>query len=118
MMNEYLLYKDGVYFGGIFDDRLLVKMTKSGEKYAMNEQLPYEGAKPMYFVDCVDEQNKLCAIISEVTEDLKKNPKKKKLATAVASDCKIRSQAALRLLENTRANSFASERESIISRQL
>ena len=75
MMNEYLLYKDDVYFGGIFDDRLLVKMTKSVEKYAMSEQLPYEGAKPMYLVDCVDEQDKLCAIISEVTEDLKKNPK-------------------------------------------
>ena len=78
MMKEYLLYKDDVYFGGIFDDRLLVKITKSVEKYAMSEQLPYEGAKPMYLVDCVDEQDKLCAIISEVTEDLKKNPKKKK----------------------------------------
>ena len=75
---KYLLYKDDVYFGGIFDDRLLVKMTKSVEKYAMSEQLPYEGAKPMYLVDCVDEQDKLCAIISEVTEDLKKNTKKKK----------------------------------------
>ena len=32
MMNEYLLYKDDVYFGGIFDDRLLVKITKSVEK--------------------------------------------------------------------------------------
>lgn len=53
-------------------------MTKSVEKYAMSEQLPYESAKPMYLVDCVDEPDKLCTIISEVTEDLKKNPKKKK----------------------------------------
>lgn len=27
MMGEYLLYYQGVYFGGIFDDRFLVKMV-------------------------------------------------------------------------------------------
>lgn len=77
MMSEYLLYNDGVYFGGIFDDRLLVKPTESAKKYDMQQQIPYEGAKAMFFVDCVDERDRLCEIITEVTEDLQKQPKKK-----------------------------------------
>ena len=80
MMGEYIIYYRGKIVGGIYDDRLLVKPVKSAESYlqSVTYELPYEGAKPMYLVDCVDEQDKLCAIISEVTEDLKKNPKKKK----------------------------------------
>ena len=35
MMGEFLAYCDGVYFGGIFDDRFLVKITPTNEKYAM-----------------------------------------------------------------------------------
>lgn len=33
MMGEYLLYKDGVLFGGIYDDRFLVKITPTNQKY-------------------------------------------------------------------------------------
>ena len=33
MMGEYLLYYDGVLFGGIYDDRLLVKITSNNKKY-------------------------------------------------------------------------------------
>ena len=54
MMGEFLLYKDGILFGGIYDDRLLVKITKNNKKYNMEEAIPYEGAKPMYMVDDVD----------------------------------------------------------------
>lgn len=35
MMGEYLLYKDGVYFGGVCDDRLLVKIVKENAGYDM-----------------------------------------------------------------------------------
>ena len=28
MMGEFLLYKNGILFGGIYDDRLLIKITK------------------------------------------------------------------------------------------
>jgi len=28
MMGEFLLYKDGILFGGIYDDRLLIKLQK------------------------------------------------------------------------------------------
>ena len=71
MMGEYLLYSDGVYFAGIFDDRLLVKRTIGNEQFGMSEELPYEGAKNMYLVE--DPENRdLLKEISEITvNDLK-----------------------------------------------
>ena len=54
MMGEYLLYYNGILFGGIYDNRLLVKIVDSNFKYNMKEVIPYEKAKPMYLVDDVD----------------------------------------------------------------
>ena len=51
MMKEYLLYYNGVLFGGIYDNRLLVKKVESNKKYHMQESIPYDGAKPMYLAD-------------------------------------------------------------------
>ena len=73
MMGEYLLYYDGILFGGIYDDRLLVKIVDSNEKYNMYESIPYDGAKAMYFVDSVDNQEKLRDIVLSTCEDLKSN---------------------------------------------
>ena len=72
MMGEYLLYYDGVLFGGIYDDRLLVKRTDNNKKYNMEEAIPYKGAKPMYFVEDVDNQDTLRDIILDTYEGLKK----------------------------------------------
>ncbi len=66
MMGEFLLYADGVLFGGIYDDRLLVKITSGNSSFGMSEVLPYEGAKKMYLVDDVDDKKRLKEII-EVT---------------------------------------------------
>ena len=51
MMGEFILYKDGVIFGGVYDNRFLVKKTKSLQEYDLKEQIPYPGAKPMLLVD-------------------------------------------------------------------
>lgn len=59
MMGEYLLYYNGILFGGIYDNRLLMKIVSSNKKYNMQEQIPYENAKPMYLVDDVDNKEKL-----------------------------------------------------------
>lgn len=40
MMGEYVLYKDNVIFGGIYDNRFLVKKTKSIEEYNFKEAIP------------------------------------------------------------------------------
>ena len=72
MMGEYLLYYNGILFGGIYDDRLLVKIVESNKKYNMKESIPYDGAKPMYLVDDVDNQDTLKDIVLDTCKDLKK----------------------------------------------
>ena len=72
MMGEYLLYYNGILFGGIYDDRLLVKKVDSNKKYNMQESIPYESAKPMYLVDDVDNQELLRSIVLDTCKDLKK----------------------------------------------
>ena len=72
MMGEYLLYYNGILFGGIYDDRLLVKIVDSNKKYNMQESIPYESAKPMYLVDDVDNQEVLRNIVLDTCKDLKK----------------------------------------------
>ena len=72
MMEEYLLYYNGLLFGGIYDDRLLVKIVDSNKKYNMQESIPYESAKPMYLVDDVDNQELLRSIVLDTCKDLKK----------------------------------------------
>ena len=71
MMGEYLLYYNVVLFGGIYDDRLLVKIVDSNKKYNMQESIPYENAKPMYLVDDVDNQETLRDIVLDTCKGLK-----------------------------------------------
>ncbi len=70
MMGEYLLYYKGILFGGIYDDRLLVKKVENNKKYNMKEELPYEGAKPMCLVEDVDNKELLKEIIIDTSKDL------------------------------------------------
>ncbi|MBE5763671.1 MAG: competence protein TfoX [Clostridiales bacterium] len=70
MMGEYLLYYKGVLFGGIYDDRFLVKKTSSNSKYNMDDAIPYDGAKIMYLVDDVDNQDSLKDIVEETYKGL------------------------------------------------
>ena len=70
MMGEFLLYADGVLFGGIYDNRLLVKKTKGNSGFGMSEALPYEGTKPMYLVDEVDDKKRLREIVEGAVNNL------------------------------------------------
>lgn len=72
MMGEYLLYYNGILFGGIYDDRLLVKIVDSNKKYNMQESIPYESAKPMYLVDDIDNQEILKDIVLDTYKNLEK----------------------------------------------
>ena len=42
-MGEYLLYASGKLFGGIYDDRLLVKDVPAARAVLTTLELPYEG---------------------------------------------------------------------------
>ena len=72
MMGEYLLYYNDILFGGIYDDRLLVKIVDSNKEYNMQESIPYDGAKPMYLVDDVDNQETLKDIVLDTCKGLNK----------------------------------------------
>ncbi|MGN0037587.1 MAG: TfoX/Sxy family protein [Coriobacteriales bacterium] len=54
MMGEYLLYSQGVLFGGVYDDRLLLKDVPAARERFSQEELPYEGVKPMLLADSED----------------------------------------------------------------
>lgn len=71
MMGEYILYYDGIYFGGICDNRLLVKIVNSNKKYNLQKQEPYPGAKPMYLVVDVDNNDVLKQIVIDTCKGLK-----------------------------------------------
>lgn len=70
MMGEYLLYKSGVLFGGIYDNRLLVKIIESNKKYDMPVVSPYDGAKPMYLVHDLDDKEILKNIVLDTYKGL------------------------------------------------
>ena len=79
MMGEYILYYRGRIFGGIYDDRLLVKPVKAAVKLMPDapSELPYEGAKPMLLVDSIDDREFLCELVGAMYDELPE-PKKKK----------------------------------------
>lgn len=54
MMGEYMLYKEDILFGGVYDNRFLLKKTKSLENSGLKEQIPYPSAKPMLLIDSED----------------------------------------------------------------
>ena len=72
MMGEYILYYRGKVFGGIYDDRFLVKPTKSAKAMMPDAdmELPYEGAKEMILVDDVDDREFLRELVEAIYEEL------------------------------------------------
>ncbi len=83
MMGEYVIYCNGKVVGGIYDDRFLVKQTKSAiERMPDAElELPYEGAKEMLLVDNVENRAFLRELIEAIADDLPA-PKPKKARQA------------------------------------
>lgn len=79
MMGEYIIYYKGKIVGGIYDDRFLVKSTKTAKELMpdANMELPYEGAKEMILVDNVDNKDFLKKLLSAMYDELP-FPKKKK----------------------------------------
>jgi len=77
MMGEYILYYRGRIFGGIYDDRLLVKPVPIALKLMPDAvmELPYDGAKEMILVDDIDNREFLCRLVRSMWEEL---PEKKK----------------------------------------
>ena len=80
MMGEYNLYYKGKVFGGIYDDRLLVKPVPAALKMMPNAEteFPYDGAREMLLVDDVDNREFLCDLIDDMWEELPEKKSRKK----------------------------------------
>lgn len=74
MMGEYILYYEGKIFGGIYDDRLLVKDTPSARRLMPDapRELPYPGAKEMLLVEEIDDRAFLGRLLCEMIAELPK----------------------------------------------
>ena len=79
MMGEYIIYYKEKIIGGIYDDRFLVKPTKSAITMIPNAtmELPYKGAKEMLLVDEVDNKEFLAELFNAMYDELPA-PKRKK----------------------------------------
>lgn len=80
MMGEYIVYYRGRIVGGIYDDRFLVKPTKSAVLMMpdADKELPYEGAKEMLLVDNVENREFLQELLNAMYDELPAPKKKKK----------------------------------------
>ena len=79
MMGEYIIYWRGKIVGGIYDDRFLVKPTKSAIAMMPDaeRELPYEGAKEMLLAD-VDNREFLEELLEAMYDELPAPKQKKK----------------------------------------
>ncbi len=79
MMGEFVLYYGGKIVGGVYDNRLLVKPTKSAVALMPNasRELPYDGAKEMLLVEDIEDRELLKKLFDAMHEELPE-PKKKK----------------------------------------
>lgn len=71
MMSEYVLYKNDVIFGGIYDNRFLVKKTESLENIGLKEQIPYPGGSKMYLLDS-ENPEKIKELVNLIVKDIRK----------------------------------------------
>ena len=71
MMGEYVLYKDSVIFGGIYDNRFLVKRVDSLAEFELKEAIPYPTGKPMYLIES-ENADEVENIVLKTLKDLKK----------------------------------------------
>ena len=80
MFGEYGLYCDGVFFAVICDDQLFVKITPQGETMFpdLPKAPPYAGARDYFFVEDVDDRERLTKLIRITCEALMLQPKKRR----------------------------------------
>lgn len=80
MMGEFVLYCRGKVFGGIYDNRFLVKPVKAAKRLMPDAclELPYEGAKKMLLVDNIDDREFLAELVNAVADELPEPKKKQK----------------------------------------
>ena len=72
MMGEYIIYYHGKIIGGIYDDRFLVKLTKSAKEKMpdVTMEKPYPGAKEMILVSEIEDRDFLTKLVQAIYDEL------------------------------------------------
>ena len=80
MMGEYVLYYRDKVFGGIYDNRFLIKPVKSASALMPDAplELPYEGAKEMLLVENLEDKKFLAGLLEAMYDELPATKKRKK----------------------------------------
>ena len=80
MMGEYVLYYRDKVFGGIYDNRFLIKPVKSASALMPDAplELPYEGAKEMLLVENLEDKMFLAGLLEAMYDELPATKKRKK----------------------------------------
>ena len=81
MMGEYVLYFREKVFGGINDNRVLVKPVSSALAIMpdASRELPYEGAKEMLLLENLDDREFVQRLLEAMYEELPFPKKRKKI---------------------------------------
>lgn len=79
MMGEHVVYYRDKVIGGIYDDRLLVKVTPTSSERIPEDRLeiPYEGAKMMYRVRDLDDLESITALFEAIYDELPARKKRR-----------------------------------------
>ena len=81
MFGDYCVYCNGKVFGLVSDNGFYVKPTNAGRAMLLAEDMrpPYEGAKPYFYIEDVDDRDYMSALVKATCAALPyPKPKKKK----------------------------------------
>ena len=81
MFGDWCIYCNGKPFGLICDNGFYVKPTEAGRRLLRSEDMrpPYEGAKPHFYIEDVDDRDYLSALVKATCAELPEpKPKKRK----------------------------------------
>lgn len=72
MFGDYGIYCNGKIFGLICDNGFYLKPTEAGRQLLRSEDLrpPYDGAKPYFYIEDVDDRDYLSALVRATCAEL------------------------------------------------
>lgn len=72
MMGEYVIYNKGKVIGGIYDNRFLIKPTKSAKELLPDApyEEPYPGAKEMLLITDPEDSELMEKLLNAVADEL------------------------------------------------
>ena len=79
MFGEWGLYCGGVYFGCVCDNQLFIKPTATNVDLLARPEpaAPYEGAKPCWRIEDLEDRKTLASLVERTCAELKQGGKKR-----------------------------------------